>query len=123
MRLRTLLPALVLAAAAALARGESNDLDSITLGSMAERADVVAVAEAVSQIAARDGSTVWTFRVTESLRAVGGLRAAGLLIEGRVRDDERGAASPADGLWVRRYLAISARSRVARGVLSSDRRG
>jgi hypothetical protein len=66
--MRALRPtAVLLALAAASASAESVDVDSVTIGAMLERSDVVVVADAAAAVAA-DGRT-WTFRVTETLRA------------------------------------------------------
>ncbi len=65
---RLLGPLVVVAAAALAARGESVDLDSITLGAMTERADLVVVADATAATTTGDVQT-WTFHVTEALRA------------------------------------------------------
>jgi hypothetical protein len=87
MRTRRLLCALALVAAAAVADAGSADLDAITLGAMAERAQVVALADAVSSEPAKDGSPVWTFRVAEAFRAPQGATTVRVTMTG-------GPASP-----------------------------
>jgi len=91
MRTRRLLCALALVAAAAVADAGSADLDAITLGAMAERAQVVALADAVSSEPAKDGSPVWTFRVAEAFRAPQGATTVRVTMTGgpRVRSRAR----------------------------------
>jgi hypothetical protein len=55
-------------AAAFAARADSVETSSITLGAMAERADLVVVADAAPEPVTKDGRVVWTFHVSESLR-------------------------------------------------------
>ena len=58
----------VVLAAAFAARADSVDTSTITLGAMAERADLVVVADAAPEAATKDGRIAWTFHVTETLR-------------------------------------------------------
>jgi hypothetical protein len=59
----------VLALSAALtAHADLVETSSVTLGAMSERADLVVLAEAAPNSAAKDGRIAWTFRVSESLR-------------------------------------------------------
>jgi hypothetical protein len=54
--------------AAFTARADLVETSSITLGAMAERADLVVVADAATAPATKDGRIAWSFRVSESLR-------------------------------------------------------
>jgi hypothetical protein len=65
---RLLLAAATLAALAVSAPAESVDVDSVTLGSMTERCDLVVVADAASFTTDAGGARTWTFRVVEALR-------------------------------------------------------
>lgn len=77
MKMRKVLAAFVVAAAAFAARAESVDADSVTLGAMAERADVVVVARAPDAEAPAGAGRGTPFEITERLREskpVAGLR-------------------------------------------------
>jgi len=60
--------AVLVAVLATAAQAESVDVDSVSVGAMLERSDVVVVADASAAAAAADDGRTWTFRVTESLR-------------------------------------------------------
>jgi HEAT repeat protein len=66
---RAFLPTAVLVAVlASAASAESVDVDSVTIGAMIERSDVVVVADASGEPTVAVDARTWTFRVTEALR-------------------------------------------------------
>lgn len=84
MTSRKFLGALVVAAAALTARAESVDADSVTLGAMAERADVVVVADAPAAPVPADERFA-TFRLVEALRGDAKTAEIRVLVEQRGR--------------------------------------
>jgi hypothetical protein len=69
MRNATFAVLVVAVASATSSRAESTDIDSVTIGAMVERSDVVVVADSAAAATVASDATTWTFRVTETMRA------------------------------------------------------